>query len=279
VSRDQLKFVWQKVVENIPGAGSTLMQTKIFCWLLIATMTANAQPVTIQFQSAPERTALLELYTSEGCSSCPPTEAWLSGLQDSPRLWRDFAPVAFHVDYWNYLGWKDAWSDPAFSERQRAFAQLWRSENIYTPELVLNGQEWHNWFTGKNGPRVDGGKVGVLPVTSTSTNHWRVSFAPAKPVDARCEIHAALLAGGISSEVKAGENRGRRLNHDFVVVSLVEIGMAASDGVAKGKFILDAPHYHTGKTLALAVLVTQPGELLPLQATGGWLVPPTKKPL
>jgi hypothetical protein len=240
-------------------------------------MSANAQPVTFQFRSAPERTALLELYTSEGCSSCPPAEAWLSGLQDSPRLWRNFAPVAFHVDYWNQLGWRDAWSDAAFSERQRALAQLWRSANIYTPEFVLNGQEWHNWLTGKNGPRSDGEKVGVLSVTSTDTNHWQVSFAPAKPVGERCEIHAALLAGGISSDVQAGENQGRRLQHDFVVVNLVQIGMAANDGVEKGKFILDASGGHTGKTLALVAWVTQPGELAPLQATGGWLIPPAKK--
>src|SRR5882757_7056938 len=91
------------------------------CLPLIAIVTANAQTNTFTFQSTQERTALLELYTSEGCSSCPPAETWLSGLQDSPRLWKDFAPVAFHVDYWDYLGWKDAWSDAAFAERQRAY--------------------------------------------------------------------------------------------------------------------------------------------------------------
>ena len=83
----------------------------VFLWLpLLAAMRAEAQTAAIQFHSAPKRTALLELYTSEGCSSCPPAEAWLSRLEYSPRLWRDFVPVAFHVDYWNYLGWKDNWS-------------------------------------------------------------------------------------------------------------------------------------------------------------------------
>jgi len=203
----------------------------------------------------------------------------LSGLQDSPRLWRDFAPVAFHVDYWNYLGWRDAWSDAAFSDRQRAFAQLWHSENVYTPEFAINGQEWHPWFSGKNGPQSDGGKVGVLTVTSTDTNRWQANFAPEKPVAGRYEIHAVLLAGGIVSDVQAGENQGRRLHHDFVVVKLVAIGLAAHDGVAEGKFILAAPRHTMGKTLALVVWVTPPGELVPLQATGGWLVPPAKKQL
>jgi hypothetical protein len=241
---------------------------------LPAAETTNVQMAAIKFQSTQARTALLELYTSEGCSSCPPAEAWLSRLQDSPRLWRDFTPVAFHVDYWNYLGWKDAWSDATFSERQHVFAQLWRSENIYTPEFVLNGKEWGNWSTGKDGPQADGEKVGVLTVTSTDAVHWQASYMPEKANSAPCEINAALLAGGIVSEVKAGENKGRRLNHDFVVVNFAQFGMAASDGVAKGKFILDAPRYNSEKTLALAVWITQPGELVPLQATGGWLTPP-----
>lgn len=246
--------------------------------VFLLTVSARGQTnLAFNFQSARAQTALLELYTSGGCSSCPPAEAWLSRLQDSPRLWKDFAPVAFHVDYWNYLGWKDAWSDAAFSERQRDYAQLWRSENIYTPEFVLNGREWHNWFAGKNGPHSSGEETGVLIVTSTDTNLWTASFAPEKPADTPFEIHAALLAGGFVSDVKAGENKGRRLNHDFVVVNLVQIGMANVHGLAKGKFLLDTPRFKPEKTLALTVWVTRSGELEPLQATGGWLVPPVQK--
>ncbi len=244
--------------------------------VVCATMSARAQTNLVKFQSAPGRTALLELYTSEGCSSCPPAEAWLSGLKDSPRLWKDFAPVAFHVDYWNSLGWKDAWSDTEFSERQRSYAALWRAENIYTPEFVLNGKEWHNWFAGKNGPKSDGEKVGVLTVTSEKANCWLVNFAPEKIGGGNYELHAALLAGGIVSHVKAGENRGRQLNHDFAVVNLLQIGMTTSNGVARGKFILDPKRFAAGKTSALTVWVTRAGELEPLQTTGGWLVAPGK---
>jgi hypothetical protein len=249
---------------------------KLIIATVFATFVAKCQTNLIQFQSAPERTALLELYTSEGCSSCPPAEAWLSGLKDSPRLWKDFAPVAFHVDYWNYLGWKDAWSDAEFSERQRSYAQLWHSENIYTPEFVLNGKEWHNWLTGKNGPKSDGEKVGVLTVASGDTKVWRVNFNPAKDSGARYEIHAALLAGGIVSDVKAGENSGRQLQHDFAVVELLQIGMRNSNGVAKGRFIINATKSNVGTTRALVVWVTQVDELQPIQATGGWLIAPGK---
>lgn len=257
------------------------MQSKsccgIFPALLLTLMSVNAQTNLLTFQSAPARTALLELYTSEGCSSCPPAEAWFSNLQDSPKLWRDFAPVAFHVDYWNYLGWKDRWSDAEFSERQRAYAQLWQSANIYTPEFVLNGKEWHNWFTGKNGPSSGGERVGILTVTTTDTNRWSATFAPETPAEAHYELHAVLLAGGILSDVTAGENKGRRLPHDFAVVNLVQIGMTTSNGRATGKFITDTTRFNPGKTLALTVWVTRAGGLEPLQTTGGWLVAPAKK--
>jgi hypothetical protein len=264
-------------MEKIMFTGIMRKVSNVFLGLpLIAGIAANAQMPAIKFQSASTQTALLELYTSEGCSSCPPAEAWLSRLQDSPRLWRDFAPIALHVDYWNYLGWKDAWSDSAFSKRQRSFAQVWRSETIYTPEFVLNGREWHNCFTCANGPQPDGEKAGVLTVTSPDTNRWQASFVPEKPMDVSYEIHAALLAGGIISEVKAGENQGRKLKHDFVVVKLLQAGLAVGGGVASGIFILETPRHNYGKTLALTAWVSRAGALDPVQTTGGWLIPPVK---
>jgi hypothetical protein len=249
----------------------------ILCLPLLSTMRIEAENSAIRFHSGLERTALLELYTSEGCSSCPPTEAWLSELQGSPRLWKGFVPVAFHVDYWDYLGWKDAWAEASFSERQRAYSQLWRAENVYTPELVLNGKEWHHWFVGKNGPATEVEPAGVLTVASADTNLWLVSFVSEQRTDTRYVIHAALLAGGIVSEVKAGENSGRRLDHDFVAVNLIQIGMATSNGAASGKFILNLAGHQTEPTLALAVWITRVDELNPLQATGGWLRAPVEK--
>ena len=263
--------------KDFAGHATNLDMWKLWLLMILSGIVVNSPAQTnqaFQFQSAPTRTALLELYTSEGCSSCPPAEAWLSGLKDSPRLWKDFAPVAFHVDYWNYLGWKDAWSDAAFAERQRAYAQSWHSENIYTPEFVLNGKEWHNWFAGWKGPKSGGERVGILTVTCTGTNRWLATYAPEKSAEVNYEIHAALLAGGIVSDVKAGENEGRKLNHDFAVVNLVQIGMTTSNGVAKGRFLLDKPQSNSASTLALTAWVTRAGELEPLQATGGWLVRP-----
>ena len=249
----------------------------IFCPLaLVAALVTTASAEPTKFTSSTKQVALLELYTSEGCSSCPPAEAWLNKLKASPDLWQGFVPVAFHVDYWNSLGWTDRWSSPEFSERQRTYAQLWRSQNIYTPEFVLNGQEWRNWFGLRGAPSVSGAEAGVLEINSTNASKWNVTFTPTAVAKSGYEIHAALLAGGISSDVKAGENRGRTLAHEFAVVDLLQFGLMTSNGIVHGRFILNTAGHSSEKILAVAAWVTRAGELTPLQATGGWLVAPAK---
>lgn len=238
---------------------------------LMIVWSARAQTSGITFQSAPEQTALLELYTSEGCSSCPPAESWLARLTRSPRLWKEFVPLAFHVDYWDYLGWRDRWSSETFSDRQRAHARRWDSERIYTPGFVLNGQEWRNWSERMDGPPTGRKPSGVLTINSADTNRWAVSFAPATPAAGKYEVHASLLAGGLSSNVTAGENQGRRLEHDFVVLALANGTLTNRNGTIKGACNLDARRKDSVSDLAMAVWVTRAGELEPLQATGGSL--------
>ena len=234
--------------------------------------TVNAQSAQLTFQSSEKQAALIELYTSEGCSSCPPAETWLSRLKESPGLWKDFVPLAFHVDYWDYLGWRDPWANKSFSDRQRGYAKQWRSDSIYTPGFVLNGREWRDWSARKDGPKPAGAKTGVLTVSSSGTNRWRVSFAPANKDGADYEVHAALLAGGLSSDVKAGENRGRLLSHDFVVLTFAKAALIRSGYVVQGEFVLNNQRNAAESDLALAVWITPAGRLEPLQATGGWLV-------
>jgi hypothetical protein len=225
---------------------------------------------TVTFQSADRTTALLELFTSEGCSSCPPAEAWLTRLTDSPRLWKDFVPVAFHVDYWDYLGWRDQWGSRAFSERQRRYAQVWKSDNVYTPGFVLDGKEWQTWANHKDGPPASITGAGLLKVTSSDLRRWQVGFSALHSTQSAYELHAALLGSGIISEVRAGENRGRRLVHDFVVLELAQGESTQNSNGVKGEFRF----YHDSKAvqsrLSIAVWVTAHGSPVPLQATGGW---------
>src|SRR6266850_7193371 len=250
------------------------MRVLFLCLPAMFVATVNAQNTPLTFQSSEKQTALIELYTSEGCSSCPPAETWLSRLRTSPGLWKDFVPLAFHVDYWDHLGWRDPWASKSFSDRQRAYAKQWRSASIYTPGFVLNGKEWRDWSGRKDGPKSGVAKAGVLTVSSADMNRWHVSFAPANTAGADYEVHAALLAGGLSSNVKAGENRGHLLRHDFVVLTFARASLVRSGDVAQGEFVFNKQRSVAKSDLALAVWITAAGRLEPLQATGGWLARP-----
>jgi len=238
---------------------------------MLAGATAHAAP--IQFQSTAEQTALVELYTSEGCSSCPPAESWLSNLKTKPGLWSEFVPVAFHVDYWDNLGWRDKWGSKQYSDRQRDYAGVWSGENIYTPEFVLNGREWHNGFGFKGAPGLSGAKAGILKVSSEDTNHWSVNYIPVAAAASGYELYAALSLSGVGSEVKAGENGGRHLEHDFVVLKLVKQPLGPHGEGFQGAFTLDGGQKTPPGRLGLAVWVSPNNRLEPLQALGGWLEP------
>jgi hypothetical protein len=249
---------------------------KLLCLLSLSiALSVNAESVAISFQSAPEKTALLELYTSEGCSSCPPAEKWLSELTNSPGLWKDFVPVAFHVDYWDRLGWKDPFADRGFSDRQQAYAELWHAENIYTPEFVLDGKEWVRWRMQNDGPRSSETKPGVLKVASTEKDRWQVTFQPTDTGGAKYEVHGAMLSGGLISDVKAGENGGRRLIHDFAVLNFVTVPMIPNGGTLQGQFVLPQRPGFSGSSVAIAVWITRAETLESVQATGGWIVRPS----
>jgi hypothetical protein len=219
-------------------------------------------------ESGPQQVALLELYTSEGCSSCPPAEAWLSRLKDDSNLWKSFVPVAYHVDYWNRLGWTDRYSSPQWTERQSRYAALWSSGSVYTPAFVLNGTEWRDW-SGKTPPPNDK-RTGQLRASSEDGKRWTIEFQPVKGETGEWEAHFAFLGSGISSKIVAGENNGRNLAHDFVVLSQVNEPM--KNGGERASASLTMPDSSlTAPRIAIAIWVTRSGQLPPLQATGGWM--------
>ena len=238
--------------------------------LPVCLLTVNAQSAPLVFQSSENQTSLLELYTSEGCSSCPPAETWLNRLKESPGLWKDFVPLAFHVDYWDQLGWRDPWSSKTFTDRQHAYAKQRRSDSVYTPGFVLNGKEWRAWSRSKNVP-ASTAKVGILKVTSSDLKNWDITFTPTAPSGQTYEAHAALLASGLTSDVKAGENKGRRLEHDFIVISLNGCRLKPDGNNIWGRFEFGPANVTPPGAGALAVWITHRGELEVLQATGGWL--------
>lgn len=197
--------------------------------MLFTTTPLFAEPIT--FESGPAPVALLELFTSEGCSGCPPADAWLSKLKTSPALWKSVVPVAFHVDYWNQLGWPDRFSTHANTERQQRYAAAWRSRSVYTPGFVLDGREWRDWSSQALPAPSSSAKAGALRVTLRDRTHADVTFTPTGGGPKPQRVELALLGGNLDSDVQRGENGGRKLHHDFVVLQLVTSALTA-DGAS-----------------------------------------------
>ncbi len=245
------------------------MKTLLHVLTAIAMFGTTSFAAETRFQSGPQQTSLVELYTSEGCSSCPPAEAWLSRQKENPALWKQFVPLAFHVDYWDRLGWRDRFSSKQWTDRQSRYAALWRNESVYTPAVVLNGREERAWSSLRLGQPNDT-SAGVLSVATSDGKTFEITFRPGPGATAPYEAHLALLASGLSTKVGAGENQGRSLPHDFVVLDLQKADLKSESGSATARVTTGATA-DPGARKAVAVWVTRRSELPPLQASGGWL--------
>ena len=218
----------------------------------------SAQATDRLFESGAQKTHLLELFTSEGCSSCPPAEAWLSKLKAEPRLWKDFVPLAFHVDYWDRLGWRDPFAAKEWTARQYQYCANWKSEGVYTPGFVLDGREWQD----RSLPTSANEKPGVLKL-SIVNGKISAQFDSANGGTKDVDLHVATLGFDLTTKVTAGENNGRDLHQDFVVLSLVNAKL--TNGKA------EIPLNADSRAGAIAAWVTAPNQIEPIQAVGGWL--------
>ncbi len=238
---------------------------------MFVAQSACAQDTAATFSSGGQQVTVIELFTSEGCSSCPPADRWFSQLKQDPGLWREFVPLAFHVDYWDYIGWRDRFAAPEYAARQREYAHAGGISTVYTPGFVVNGKEWRGWFRKHPRPasRIN---VGTLE-SRFSDDTVAIRFAPAADSGAY-DAYAALLGADLATEVRAGENRGRQLQHDFVVIAERQVALGNNEATHTG--VIEFSPVANGANApvvpaALAVWVTRRGELTPLQATGGWL--------
>ncbi|HHL32483.1 MAG TPA: DUF1223 domain-containing protein [Oceanospirillales bacterium] len=186
--------------------------------LSLFSITVYAYDFTLE--SGENQVQVIELFTSEGCSSCPPAERWLSGLKTHPQLWTDIVPIAFHVDYWDDLGWQDPYSATAFSLRQRVYYAHGNLKAVYTPAVLVYGQEWRAW---RNQSLVQYDKaVGRLSV-QLKGNRLQARFKTG-PIKSEYNLNIALLGMNIRIPIKAGENAGKTLSHDFVVLKHLVLG-------------------------------------------------------
>lgn len=181
-------------------------------------MFSLSQAADLQLQSGTQRTPLLELYTSEGCSSCPPADRWLGTFRQHSQLWSKIIPIAFHVDYWDYIGWKDPFATAAYTWRQRQHARNLKMSQVYTPGFFINGEEWRGWFRNPELPvENDAPDSGVLSLR-VEGNTVTLHFAPTAAADIKHVYNIAILGFDQKNPIRSGENAGKILQHDFVVI-------------------------------------------------------------
>jgi hypothetical protein len=168
--------------------------------------------------------ALVELYTSEGCSSCPPADRWLASLGQR-YAGGNVVPLALHVDYWDYIGWKDPYAKREFSLRQRKLSQLQRMALVYTPQVLLQGRDFRGWGSKAFDEAL--ARINAQPAKARLKLHLLRGDAKGLEVEASAELiermddaalYLAVYESKLQSRVSAGENRGRILSHDYVVL-------------------------------------------------------------
>ena len=240
-----------------------------FIHLVTLSVVLFANPVganelgTKQFSSSVEQNSLIELYTSEGCSSCPPAEKYLNSFKTNNKLWEKYIPVAFHVDYWDYLGWKDRYAHPDFRERQSLYAKHKNLKTIYTPAYVVNGQSWRKHLFNQT-PDISKKQTGILKVT-LNTDQLMADFNSIYPNSESLVLNIAVLGMSLNTEIKAGENKGEHAEHEFVVIGYKSISSTGTHW----NTTLPKLHYNHAQKQALAVWVNRQGDPTPLQAIGG----------
>jgi hypothetical protein len=221
---------------------------------LLALLPAAALAQTCELQAAAQPLAVIELYTSEGCSSCPPADRWLSTLKGR----NDVIALAFHVNYWDRLGWPDRFATPAITERQHQLAQTSGSSYVYTPQVVMNGRDLRNW-SGASIARPAASKVALSMKREGNTVTANVGAG-----GERLAGYWAVLEDGHSTRVKAGENNGETLKHDHVVTLYKPVEAWA--GKDDKQWSLALPPANAGATRRVVFVVTDATSQRPVQA-------------
>jgi hypothetical protein len=224
--------------------------TTLACTTALAQATAAGQ---CSARSSGQPPALVELYTSEGCSSCPPADRWLTGLKGR----NDVLALAFHVNYWDRLGWPDRFANAATTERQHLLQRAAGAAFVYTPQVVLNGRDLRNW-SGAALQRLPASPVSLALVRDGNTVRATISVSSAQALSG----YWAVLEDGHSSRVKAGENAGETLAHDSVVTLYQPL---APWNARDHEVALELPAA-TSKSRRVAFVVTDAGGVRPLQA-------------
>ena len=228
-----------------------------FLVLVLLVLSSGRQPVD-NFKPV----AVVELFTSEGCSSCPPADKLLAKtLSETEGSNPNVFGLAFHVDYWNRLGWKDTFSTAQFSERQGMYASAMHLNGVYTPQMVVNGA---TEFVGSDKSSLDEAilkslntkaEAGFSNLRTTQNNGNLTVDYELKGDIKNCQIHFALISLHVSTSVKNGENRGHLLEHTNVVRQFISYPAAVSGHVV----FSNCSNYNAANTAVIAFVQQQNG--------------------
>jgi hypothetical protein len=195
--------------------------------VLLATLSSQAAYAeydnVVTVTSPENRVVLLELYTSEGCSSCPPAERWLSSLKDSGISSQQIIPLAFHVTYWDYIGWRDQFASERHDQRQRQIARYNAQSTIYTPQFVLGGSDYRTYsrFTSDVRKIVSQASVVDLELSANLTGVSKIDIKLSADISRSgindVALYVVVYENDLSVDVEDGENEGELLHHDYVV--------------------------------------------------------------
>ena len=201
---------------------------------------------------------VLELFTSQGCSSCPPADRLLEEIKSASDN-KQVIPIAYHVDYWDYIGWKDPFATRAYTDKQRDYADKFYSSSIYTPQLVINGDEH---FVGSDRVKISrrikqilhrGSSSNTVQINNAEIKNNTVEFSYTVEGEAKkSKLHFLLAINKRVTQVKRGENRNRTLANSNIVVQEEIVPLTKKNG----KFTLNIPKLVTkDDTLRLVVLI------------------------
>lgn len=214
-------------------------------------------------QSGAKPPTVVELYTSEGCSSCPPADRWLSKLKNQP----DLLPLAFHVNYWDRLGWQDRFASSATTARQQRVREVLKGPYVYTPQVVLNGRDERQWsaYAADRLTQVAGASSSPPPSLKLErTGHRVTATVDATKDGVALAGYWTVLQDGLSSRVTRGENAGETLKHDHVVSLYQPVAGWTAD--RPKVFELTLPQGPEFEALRVAFVVTLPDLVQPVQA-------------
>jgi hypothetical protein len=199
------------------------MNRRINAILAVALLSPSLSWAACDVKSGPKTTALVELYTSEGCSSCPPADERLSQFPSHEYGLEQLVPISLHVDYWDYIGWKEPFAQPRFSERQRWLVHANGHKTVFTPHFFVSGKEVRDWQGDLSDElkRITAQPArAIIRIHAEPTGPGTLSVAASAtatlPAD-QLGLFVALTEDNLTSNVSAGENRGVTLLHDHVV--------------------------------------------------------------